>query len=53
MSNLLVVYLERVGLVGRIGADHMFPTLPTALEGFRSRNSATTPRETSHPRHRA
>jgi sulfate permease, SulP family len=33
----LYVYLERTGVVTRIGADHVFPTLPTALEGFRNR----------------
>ena len=31
----LAVYLERAGLLQQIGADHVFPTLPTALEGFR------------------
>ena len=41
----LVVYLERVGLVARIGADHMFPTLPTALEGFRSRSRRPHPED--------
>jgi high affinity sulfate transporter 1 len=34
----LALYLERTGLLARIGGDHVFPTLPTALEGFRSRN---------------
>jgi high affinity sulfate transporter 1 len=33
----LAVYLERTGLLARIGADHVFPTLPTALEGFNER----------------
>ena len=33
----LALYLERAGLLERIGDDHVFPTLPTALEGFRSR----------------
>jgi high affinity sulfate transporter 1 len=33
----LALYLERTGLLARIGDDHVFPTLPTALEGFRSR----------------
>jgi high affinity sulfate transporter 1 len=33
----LALYLERAGLIDRIGADHVFPTLPTALEGFRAR----------------
>ena len=27
--------LERVGLLRRIGEQHVFPTLPTAVEGFR------------------
>jgi SulP family sulfate permease len=33
----LAEYLERVGLVDRIGADRIFPTLPTAVEAFRVR----------------
>jgi high affinity sulfate transporter 1 len=33
----LAVYLERAGLLARIGANHVFPTLPTALEGFNNR----------------
>lgn len=33
----LALYLRRSGLEQRIGADHIFPTLPTALEGFRAR----------------
>jgi MFS superfamily sulfate permease-like transporter len=33
----LAVYLERTGFLARIGADHVYPTLPTALEGFESR----------------
>jgi high affinity sulfate transporter 1 len=33
----LALYLRRSGLDERIGADHIFPTLPTALDGFRSR----------------
>ena len=33
----LALYLHRTGLDQRIGADHICPTLPTALEGFRSR----------------
>ena len=32
----LALYLERAGLLQQIGNDHVFPTLPTALEGFRS-----------------
>jgi MFS superfamily sulfate permease-like transporter len=38
----LLVYLKRTGFVTRIGADHVFPTLPTALDGFRSRNRPTS-----------
>ncbi len=37
----LRVYLDAAGLVGRIGADRIFPTMPTAVEAFeawRSRN---------------
>jgi SulP family sulfate permease len=34
----LLVYLERTGFVTKIGAAHVFPTLPTALDGFRSRD---------------
>ncbi len=33
----LLVYLTRVGLTDRIGAERIFPTLPTALEGFEAR----------------
>jgi SulP family sulfate permease len=35
----LEIYLQRTGLADRIGKDHIFPTLPTALEGFRARSS--------------
>ena len=35
----LAIYLERAGLIERIGDDHIFPTLPTALEGFRNRHA--------------
>jgi high affinity sulfate transporter 1 len=34
----LALYLARAGLVDRIGAEHIYPTLPTALEGFHARN---------------
>jgi len=34
----LAVYLDRSGLSERIGADHMFLTLPTAVDGFRHRH---------------
>ena len=27
--------LERIGLLQRIGEHYVFPTLPTAVEGFR------------------
>lgn len=33
----LATYLDRAGLIERIGADHVFPTLPTALDGFHAR----------------
>jgi high affinity sulfate transporter 1 len=33
----LAVYLERAGLASRVGTDRIYPTLPTALEGFRRR----------------
>jgi high affinity sulfate transporter 1 len=46
----LAVYLERTGFVTRIGAEHVFPTLPTAVEGFHHRKahgpSDDTPHET-------
>ena len=31
----LIADLERAGLLDRIGRDHVFPTLPTAIEAFR------------------
>ena len=34
----LAVYLERAGLTERVGSDHFYPTLPTAMDGFRSRH---------------
>ncbi len=34
----LAVYLERTGFLARIG-DHVYPTLPTALEAFRAREA--------------
>jgi MFS superfamily sulfate permease-like transporter len=39
----LAVYLERTGFLARIGAEHVFPTLPTALDGFRSRKDPPPP----------
>jgi MFS superfamily sulfate permease-like transporter len=33
----LYVYLERTGVVARIGDDRIFPTLPTAVDAFRRR----------------
>ena len=39
----LEVYLERTGFIARIGADHVFPTLPTALDGFRERATPNEP----------
>jgi MFS superfamily sulfate permease-like transporter len=38
----LEVYLRRTGLAQRIGADHIFPTLPTALAGFEARGESAT-----------
>jgi MFS superfamily sulfate permease-like transporter len=43
----LAVYLDRAGLLDRIGRGHVFPTLPTALEGFRARPRACPPDESS------
>jgi high affinity sulfate transporter 1 len=39
----LLVYLDRAGLVSRIGPDRIFFTLPTALDAFRHRNDETPP----------
>ena len=39
----LAVYLERAGLSEKIGADRIFPTLPTAVDGFRARGTARDP----------
>ncbi len=33
----LALFLDRAGLTERIGRDHIFPTLPTALEAYRRR----------------
>jgi MFS superfamily sulfate permease-like transporter len=33
----LAVYLERAGFTSRVGSDRIYPTLPTALDGFRRR----------------
>jgi sulfate permease, SulP family len=33
----LLRYLESSGLRARIGDDHIFPTLPTAVAAYRSR----------------
>jgi MFS superfamily sulfate permease-like transporter len=41
----LELYLERAGLIDRIGAEHVYPTLPTALDGFRTRHDAHPPPE--------
>ena len=38
----LALYLHRTGLDERIGADYIFPTLPTALEAFRARTGHTS-----------
>jgi MFS superfamily sulfate permease-like transporter len=34
----LAIYLDRVGFTSRVGPDHVFPTLPTALEAFHRRH---------------
>jgi high affinity sulfate transporter 1 len=39
----LAVYLERAGLIERVGADHVFLTLPTALEAFHHRHDVPEP----------
>jgi high affinity sulfate transporter 1 len=39
----LAIYLERVGLTQRIGLEHVYPTLPTAVEAFHSRPGAAPP----------
>jgi hypothetical protein len=31
----LLARLHAFGLVGKIGADHLFPTLPTAVDAYR------------------
>ena len=41
----LELYLRRTGLAQRIGEDHIFPTLPTALEGFEARDESTNARD--------
>ena len=45
----LAVYLERAGLIDRIGVDHVYPTLPTALEGFRTRTEDGSTSERDEP----
>lgn len=35
----LAVYLDRAGFASRVGTDHIYPTLPTALEGFHRRHA--------------
>ena len=39
----LAIYLERVHLPERIGREHIYPTLPTAVEAFHSRPGAAGP----------
>lgn len=39
----LAVYLDRTGLTARVGSERIYPTLPTALDGFRSRRDETRP----------
>jgi high affinity sulfate transporter 1 len=34
----LAVYLDRAGFTERVGADHIFPTLPTAVDAFHHRH---------------
>lgn len=34
----LAVYLDRAGLTARVGPEHIFPTLPTAVEGYLGRD---------------
>lgn len=36
----LKVLLENAGLLDRIGEDHIYPTLPTAVEAYRNRHTA-------------
>jgi high affinity sulfate transporter 1 len=45
----LALYLRRAGLTDRIGAEHIFPTLPTAVEGFHTRNDGRSPEEERDP----
>jgi MFS superfamily sulfate permease-like transporter len=45
----LAVYLERAGLIDRIGAHNVYPTLPTALEGFRARNEHGSASDDQNP----
>jgi high affinity sulfate transporter 1 len=39
----LALYLDRAGVLERIGADHVFPTLPTAVEAFQRREPRQDP----------
>jgi MFS superfamily sulfate permease-like transporter len=39
----LYVYLERTGVIARIGDDRIFPTLPTAVDAFRHRAEPDRP----------
>ena len=39
----LAVYLERVGFIERVGSDHVYPTLPTAVAAFHARNDSPPP----------
>ena len=43
VKHALYQQLQRAGLVGRIGAEHVFPTLPTAIAAFHARGRS--PRE--------
>jgi high affinity sulfate transporter 1 len=40
VKNDLAVYLDRAGLVDAVGANYLFPTLPTAIHAFAARRAA-------------
>lgn len=37
----LAVFLDRAGFTARVGSEHIYPTLPTAVAAFRSRHEAS------------
>ena len=39
----LAVYLERAGFIERVGSDHVYPTLPTAVAAFHTRHDSPPP----------